>query len=166
MTTENDGLAALGNLTQEADAANPDAATQEQERQQGEKVEAAEQGAKEWGLLMFTVGGLVSMVAPELKPVYTEDRCLNWGKHANQVAEKYGWNGPGIMPELALLGCTAGFMVPTVMVLREKMREVKEGKEAGLAGKLVLWWRARQAKKAGQAAQGAPSSEVASDGGH
>lgn len=149
----NDSAAALeglGRITQEIDSANP--SPEDMERQERELQEAAEleQGAKEWALLMFTVGSAVTMIAPELRQVYTQEACLHWGQCAHAVGKKYGWNAPAA-PEIALAGATFGMVVPTVFAIRHRMQMLKEGKEAGLFGKLVMWWRERRAAKAAAA---------------
>ena len=118
-------LKALGSMTDETDAANPDP---EQQARAAEREQAATQSdiaAKQWGMLMFTVGGFAQMIAPELRPVYSEERCFAWGQQANAVAEKYGWNGPSAMPEIALIASTAGFAVPTYFLIRAKVQEAR-----------------------------------------
>lgn len=142
-------LEQLASMTQEADAANPSAEQQQKQQQQVEQATAADIAAKQWGMLMFTVGGFACMIAPELRQVYSEERCFAWGQQANVVAEKYGWNGPSAMPELALIASTAGFAVPTFFLLREKIAAAKNGTgPAGWAAKLGLWWRTRKARRA------------------
>lgn len=139
-------LEALGSMTQETEAANPDPAAAQAEQAAQARASEADMAAKQWGMLMFTVGGFCQMIAPELKQVYSEDRCFAWGQQANAVAEKYGWNGPSAMPELALLASTAGFAVPTFFLMREKIRAAQAGNTpAGLAAKVGMWWRTRKA---------------------
>lgn len=146
-----DGLDALDNLVEETDAANPGPEQRQQEQREQEEAEQIEQGAKDWAMVPFMIGGLATMFAPELAPVYTKERCLIWGRHANQVAVKWGWNSPSNMPELGLAACTISFALPTFLVLREKLREMKEGKASGLMAKVGLWWRSRKAAKAAKA---------------
>ena len=95
---------------------------------------------------MFTVGGFACMIAPELKPVYSQDRCLDWGQSANAVAEKYGWNGVSSMPELALIASTVGFAVPTYMVVSQRLKDLKASKDGTLLEKMAAWWRNRGSK--------------------
>lgn len=144
-------LEALAGMTQEADAANPSAEDAAQAAKEQAQASEADAAAKQWGMMMYTVGGFAQMIAPELKQVYSEERCFAWGQQANAVAEKYGWNGPSAMPELALLASTAGFAVPTYFLLRQKVQEAQAGKgpQTWLA-KMGLWWRTRKAR-AGQA---------------
>lgn len=156
-------LQALGSMTDETDAANPDP---EQQAKAAEREQAATQSdiaAKQWGMLMYTVGGFAQMVAPELRQVYTEERCFAWGQQANAVAEKYGWNGPSAMPEIALIASTVGFLVPTWLVLRQKVEQAKAAKDGTLAEKLAAWWQNRKARKAAAAAGGEVVGEA---GGH
>jgi len=149
-TNSAERLAQLAGMTKEADDANPSAAQQQQQQQEAEQVNAADIAAKQWGMLMYTVGGFACMIAPELKAVYAEERCFSWGQQANAVAEKYGWNGPSAMPELALLASTAGFAIPTYFLIRDKIASAKTGTgTAGWAARVGLWWRTRKAR-AGQ----------------
>ena len=136
-------------MTRETEGANPDPAAAQAEQAAQAKASEADMAAKQWGMLMFTVGGFCQMIAPELRQVYTEERCFAWGQQANAVAEKYGWNGPSAMPELALLASTAGFVVPTFFLMREKIRAAQQGNTpAGLAAKVGMWWRTRKAAAA------------------
>jgi hypothetical protein len=121
-------MEALGGLVDEIDATGPEAqaAAQAEAQQQAD----SEQGAREWGVIAFTIGGALSMLAPELRQVYTEDACLNWGRSVVPVAEKYGWNGPANVPELGLLIASAGLAVPSFLAIRERMRQLKEARQA------------------------------------
>lgn len=148
----------LGNLAEEIDAEGPPT----HEQQQAQAVEAAgEENARQWGAVAFMIGGALSMVAPELRQVYTEEACLNWGRAMNPVAEKYGWNGPSALPELGLVIATAGLAMPSYFAVRARVQAAQEGKEkSGWLASVADWWRERKARKAG-----ASSAEVASDGG-
>ena len=141
-------LEALGGMTRETEDANPSAEQQEAEQAEHAKTSEADAAAKQWGMLMYTVGGFACMIAPELTTDYSEDRCFAWGQQANAVAEKYGWNGPSAMPELALLASTAGFLVPTYFLIKAKIEAAQKtsGPESWVA-KAGLWWRTRRAKK-------------------
>lgn len=150
MANETDAaLDALAGMTQQTDAANPSQEEQAQAAQQQAQQTEADVAAKQWGMLMYTVGGFAQMIAPELKQVYSEERCFQWGQQANSVAEKYGWNGPSAMPELALIASTAGFAVPTYFLIRAKVQEAQKGNgpQSWLA-KAGIWWRTRKARAA------------------
>lgn len=146
--TEGGGLEALGSLTQATDAANPSPEQQAAEAQKATQAADAEKSAVEWGRIMFTVGGFACMIEPALKQVYSEEACMDWGKHAHVVAQKYGWDAPTKVPELALLASTFGFAVPTFFMIRERLRAIKEGKapESWL-NKVGLWWRTRKVRR-------------------
>lgn len=140
-------LEAMAGMTAATEADNPSAADQQQAATEQARTSEQDTAAKQWGMLMFTVGGFACMIAPELKQVYSEDRCFAWGQQANSVAEKYGWTGPSAMPELALIASTAGFAVPTYFLLRAKIKDVQEGKgPATWLSKMGLWWRTRKAR--------------------
>lgn len=157
-------LNALGGMVEEIEAENPS-----QESQQAAAAEAAaasesEAGARAWGMVMFTIGGFAQMVAPELKPVYSEDRCYQWGQQAQAVAEKYGWTGPSAMPELALVASTAGFAVPTYLVIRGKVEQAKAARDGTLLEKIAAWWQHRKAQRAARQAQAdAPAGDVVAE---
>jgi hypothetical protein len=153
-------LAALGGMTAETEAANPN--PEDVQAAAAEQAHHAEQdaAAKQWGMLMFTIGGFAQMIAPELKAVYTEERCYSWGQQANAVGEKYGWNGPSAMPELALIASTAGFFVPTYFLCKARIKSAQDGTgPATMLSKLGLWWRTRKARAAAKATP-APTAEA------
>lgn len=155
-------LEALGHLTAEVDGANPTPEQQAEQAQQAQEVSEAEAAAKSWGMVMFTVGGFATMIAPELKQVYSQERCFEWGMAAHAVAEKHGLKGPGNMPEVTLLASTVTFAVPTFFAVRERLAEAKDGKgPAGWVAKVGLWWRTRKARK--QAAAAAKAAMVEPD---
>lgn len=128
-------LEGLGGLIDEIDAEDPQKQAQAQaEQQAAQQAEAdADTQAREWGVIAYTVGSALGMLAPELKQVYTEDACLKWGRSVVPVALKYGWNGPGAVPELGLLISTAGLAVPSYLVIRMKLAQLKAAKEAAEA---------------------------------
>lgn len=164
MTTDNPNarLEALGGMTAETEAANPGPEQQQQQAKEQAEATEAETAARQWGMLMFTVGGFAQMIEPGLKQVYTEDRCYAWGQQANAVAEKYGWNGPSAMPELALIASTAGFLVPTYFMVKARMKAAQhETGPASWVAKMGLWWRTRKARgKAESMVTPAPEGET------
>lgn len=149
MTTDNPNarLEALGGMTAETEAANPGPEQQQAAAQEQAAASEADTAARQWGMLMYTVGGFAQMIEPALKQVYTEDRCFAWGQQANAVAEKYGWAGPSAMPELALIASTAGFFVPTWFMVRARIKAAQtETGPASWVAKMGLWWRTRKAR--------------------
>lgn len=155
-------LETLGGMTAETESANPDPARAQAEQAEATRASEADISAKQWGMLMYTIGGFCQMIAPELRQVYTEERCFQWGQSANLVAEKYGWNGPSSMPELALIASTAGFAVPTYLLMKANIKQAQSGNSpASLAAKIGMWWRTRKARKSAPV----PAREGASNGG-
>lgn len=106
--------------------------TPEQQAAEDKAAEAADpmNQARAWGALAYSVGGMLSIIAPELKSVYTEDACLAWGTAVVPVAEKYGWSGPSNVPELGLLMATVPLALPSFFIVRAKLRAMRAAKEA------------------------------------
>lgn len=150
MTTEDptQRLNALGDMTAEVDQDNPTPEQRQEQQDQQREATADEQGANDWAVIPFTVGGMLSMVAPELRQVYSQERCLAWGTYAHATAKKYGWNGPSNLPELGLLAITISMIVPSVPVMAEKLREAKDAKTGTVWARAVLWWKHRKGRKA------------------
>ena len=125
--TDLDKLGALGSLTNEVDAENGPTP----EQAEAIKAEAdAEAQAKAWAVIPMTVGKVLSMFAPELDMIYTPEACKGWGEAMVPVAEKYGWNGPSNLPELGLIISTASLAMPTVVVLKMRIKAMRETAEA------------------------------------
>lgn len=152
-------LDALQDLIHEVDGEGPPTA----EQQQAASAETdLEQAAREWGSIVFMVGHAAAMIAPELRQVYTEDACINWGRAMVPVAKKYGWDGPSNVPELGLLIASAGLVVPSVFAIRARLHALRDTeKPAGWLGGLRDWWQQRRAGKAAAAAAAAPDTAAA-----
>ena len=105
--------------------------TPEQEAAEEAAAQAADPNvqAKAWGMLAFSIGGMLSILAPELKSVYTDEACLAWGHAVVPVAEKYGWDGPGKVPELGLLMASVPLALPTYLVIRKRIAELKAARD-------------------------------------
>ena len=115
-------LEALEGLVHEVDNDGPPSPEAQAEAQ---AADAAEDGAREWGMIAYVVGNGLSMIAPELRTVYTEDACMNWGRSMMPVADKYGWNSPTAIPELGLIVATSTLAVPSFLAVRERTRQLK-----------------------------------------
>lgn len=131
---DHDKFNTLDGLVSEVDSQGPPTPEQQeqqaQEQRQAEAAIAAEEEAKEWGMIAYMVGGGLSMIAPELQQIYTEDKCIGWGRTVVPVSQKYGWSGPGSIPELGLALSTLGLAVPTYLVVKTKLAELKAVREA------------------------------------
>lgn len=153
-------LQALGGMVDEVDAAAPPSPEQLEQQQQAAAAEAqAEQAAqtleseaRQWGSIAYMIGGALGMVAPELRQVYTERACMDWGRAVVPVASKYGWNGAGKLPELGLAIATLGLAVPSVLAVRAAM----ERERGGWLGAVRAWWASRKGSKAASGDDGAP----------
>lgn len=117
----------LAGLIEEVDAQGPATPEQQAEQQQAADADTA---ASEWGMIAYTIGGALGMLAPELRQVYTEESCLKWGRAVVPVSEKYGWGAPANVPELGLLLCTAGLAVPSILAVRQRLAELKKQQTA------------------------------------
>lgn len=125
-------LESLGESIAEVDAAGGPTPEQiEAEKQQAED----EVEAQAWAQVPMMLGSVMSMIAPELKAVYTKEACDAWGVAMVPVAQKYGWNGPSNLPEIGLLITTASLAVPTVVIVRAKIRQMREAEAAYEAAK-------------------------------
>ena len=144
-------LEALGGLVDEVDAAAPPSPEQLEEQRRAEAAatsaaqaaESLEQGARQWGAIAYMIGGALSMVAPELRQVYTERACMDWGRAVVPVADKYGWNGAGKLPELGLAIATMGLAIPSVLAVRAAIAREK----TGWLGAVRAWWSKRKTGK-------------------
>lgn len=118
---------ALDGLVTEVDADGPP--TPEQAEQQAREAQALD-GAQQWATVAQGIGSLFSLIAPELRGVYTPDACQQWGQAMQPVAEKHGWNSPTNLPEFGLFMVSLGLGVPTFLVLRERIKELKRERQA------------------------------------
>lgn len=118
---------ALASIVADVDAAGPPTPEQVEAQTAADTHDAA---AREWGTIAFMIGGALSMIAPELRQVYTEEACFAWGQSAATVAEKYGWSDPGNVPEIGLAISTVGLAVPSYLAIRLRLRQLEAAKAA------------------------------------
>lgn len=116
-------MQALEGMVRQVDDNSPDAQAQAQAEAQAQ-TEAIGQ-AQAWAVVPKMIGKLACMVEPDLAQFYTDEACEEWGAAVVPVAEKYGWGGPGAMPEIHLAIASASFAVPTFLVLRAKLQAMK-----------------------------------------
>lgn len=142
-------LDALASMTGEVDEAlTPKTPEQIAADEQAEKLADPELQAHGWAELAQTIGGMLSMIAPELQQVYTPDACLRWGRSVVPVAEKYGWSGPSNIPELGLILATVPLALPTGFILSARIKALRKAKADAEEARTVE-------NGAGQAAGGA-----------
>lgn len=150
-------LEGLGGLVDDIDGEAPQ--SPEQQAEAAAAVEAAdslEAAARQWGSIVYMIGGALSMVAPDLRRVYTEDACFAWGRAAAPVAEKYGWNGSSALPEIGLAIATLGLAVPSWFAIKGAI----EKERGGWLVSVRDWWRAKRGKGRPEA-----GGEAGQDGG-
>jgi hypothetical protein len=88
-----------------------------------------EEEAKEWAGVPFVLGGLLSRALPELKEVYTEAACLDWGRATVPVARKYGWSLGRFNAEIVWIGATWGMVAPAFDALKKRRAADAKPKE-------------------------------------
>lgn len=88
----------------------------------GAPVALDTESAAIWALIPQTLGSLLAMSMPELAEVYTKEACAQWGASMVPVANKYGWNIGPDSPELAVLACSAPFILGTGAALLKRKR--------------------------------------------
>lgn len=121
-----DKFAALDLIGQEAAG---DERAREQAQAEAAKPEGYVDEAQAWAIVPKKLGSLLGMAVPELKDVYTDDACLEWGKGMAAVSHKYGWNAADTLakfaPELALAAATLELALPTYMLVSAKLEQVR-----------------------------------------
>lgn len=112
-------MADLAALTQQAN----------EEQEAISQVEAGEVGGVDesdsWAMIPAMIGGALCMAMPELKTVYTENACKQWGVAMVPVAQKYGWNADALTnsPEIALAFASLPLVLGTVTAIKAKKLE-------------------------------------------
>lgn len=83
-----------------------------------------------WAQIPLMVGGMLSMALPELKGVYTEAACTQWGTAMHAVATKYGWEAGETIsrfaPEIALAVASFPLVAPVVHAVKARKAAVLE----------------------------------------
>jgi len=123
-------LSAMDRIAMEAQADEAERAAEENKFINGEpETEPVIDPARAWGTMAMTVGGFLGMAMPELRAVYTEDACMQWGTGMAAVADKYGWDAGDTVakwaPECALLMASIPLIVPTVVAVKERRAAAK-----------------------------------------
>lgn len=98
------------------------------------KTDALQSAAHAWSSIPAQVGLAVTIVLPECKEAFSDEACLEWGKNAARVAEKYGWGTDGLPPEAGLLLSTLGFALPVGLAIKaRKVAAIQGGQGNGQA---------------------------------
>jgi hypothetical protein len=95
-----------------------------------EQADAARQEVEIWALIPKQIGTILGMALPELKTVYTDEACHQWGAGMAAVSQKYGWDAADTLakfaPELALASATIPLAVPTYFAIRKRLDAAEE----------------------------------------
>lgn len=89
--------------------------------------------AMEWMFVGEMLGFVAKAILPETAPHYTEAQSLNLARAFVPVAEKYGWSGNRLAPELALVMAGIGFGMPAYMAFRVRKLEAAQQSQGGEA---------------------------------
>ncbi len=84
-----------------------------------ERQEQAATAAQGWAEIPAAVGLIVGMALPGAKAAFSDEACDEWGKHMAKVAEKYGWSSDGLPPEVAVIICSAGMVLPVMLEVKK-----------------------------------------------
>jgi hypothetical protein len=122
-------FAALDNIALEAGA---DERAREQAQADAAQPDGAPDQAEVWALIPKQIGTILGMALPELKAVYTDDACHQWGVGMAAVSQKYGWDAADTLakfaPELALVSATIPLAVPTYFAIRTRLDNAAEAR--------------------------------------
>lgn len=87
-----------------------------------------------WAEIPQMVGQMLTMALPELKPVYTDKACLEWGKSMHRLAVKRGWSADGLPPEVSVALVSATIVIPTAIAIKMRRQVAKAQDAAKKAG--------------------------------
>lgn len=90
--------------------------------------------AMEWLILPQMIAWGFKVAFPEVATHYTAEAEMDLARKIVPVAEKYGWNGPGNAPELALAVGAIGFSMPAVLAYKARKEKPPEDAEKGTGG--------------------------------
>lgn len=76
--------------------------------------------AMEWMFVGEIIGFVAKAMMPETEKYYTQERSLELARAFVPVAEKYGWTGNQVAPEVGLAMAGFGFAMPAVMAYRAR----------------------------------------------
>lgn len=83
--------------------------------------------AMEWLIVPQMMAWTIKMVFPEVAANYTPEAEMDLARKIVPVADKYGWNGPGNAPELALAVGAIGFSMPAILAYKARKENALEG---------------------------------------
>lgn len=90
--------------------------------------------AMEWLIIPELMAWAITTALPETKEHYTQESKMELAQKIAPVAEKYGWNGPGDMPELGLAVGAIGFSMPAVLAYKTRKMQIEAARQEAQAG--------------------------------
>lgn len=87
--------------------------------------------AMEWVVVPEIFAWAITCIFPEVQAAYTPEAKMDLARKIAPVAEKYGWNGPGNMPELTLAIGAIGFSMPAILAYRARKEAAAEAEAQG-----------------------------------
>lgn len=90
--------------------------------------------AAEWFMIPKALAWAITSVFPETTPCFSDEKCMELAKAIVPVADKYGLNGPGDSPELALVVGTAFFCMPAVAAYKQRKARAEADAAVEAAG--------------------------------
>jgi hypothetical protein len=87
--------------------------------------------AMEWLIIPQMAAMVAKAIYPEVAHLYSDERCLEVARAFVPVADKYGWAGSQIGPEVGLIMAGIGFAAPAYMAHRARKAALVKDKEAG-----------------------------------
>lgn len=76
--------------------------------------------AMEWLIIPQMAAMVAKAVYPEVAHLYTDERCMEVARAFVPVADKYGWTGSQVGPEVGLIMAGVGFAAPAFMAHRAR----------------------------------------------
>ncbi len=76
--------------------------------------------AMEWMFVPAIIAMIAKTILPETADSYSDDRCMDLARAFVPVAEKYGWSGNTMSPEIGLAVVGFGFAMPAVLAYRKR----------------------------------------------
>jgi hypothetical protein len=93
--------------------------------------------AMEWLIIPQMAAMVAKAMYPEVASLYTDERCMEVARAFVPVADKYGWSGSQIGPEVALIMAGVGFAAPAYMAHRARKAlaaKLEKGETTGQGG--------------------------------
>ncbi len=109
-----------------SEAAHAEAAANGQLDQRGQIVQVdPDAAAMEWLFIPAIIAMVAKTIMPETADSYTDSRCMELARAFVPVAEKYGWSGNTLAPEIGLAVAGFGFAAPAILAYRARKEAAK-----------------------------------------